>query len=78
MTFSKAIFATGVAAGGTLTAAEFYSAAGATAQNTSQHFIYDQTSGVLSYDADGSGAGAAVEIVTLGANLLFTDIRFVA
>jgi Ca2+-binding RTX toxin-like protein len=28
--------------------------------------IYDQTTGALSYDADGTGAGAAVQIAIIG------------
>jgi Ca2+-binding RTX toxin-like protein len=42
-------------------------------------FIYDQSSGSLKFDSDGSGAGAAVEIASLGAGtvLAFSDIRIV-
>lgn len=29
-------------------------------------FVYDGATGILGYDADGAGAGAAVEIVALG------------
>ena len=30
-----------------------------------QHLVYDPTTGILYYDADGSGAGAAVQIALI-------------
>jgi Ca2+-binding RTX toxin-like protein len=50
-------------AAGALTAGEL--ALGPVATTPDQHLVYDQASGVLSYDADGSGAGAAVELAVL-------------
>jgi VCBS repeat-containing protein len=47
----------------------------ATSANSS--FIYDQTNGHLSYDADGNGAGAAVLLATLNAGLTLSAGDFV-
>jgi hypothetical protein len=35
------------------------------AENINNHLVYNTNTGLLSYDADGSGAGAAIQIVTL-------------
>lgn len=48
------------------TAANFVSGLGATATSATTYLIYDTTTGVLSYDADGNGSGAAVTIAVLG------------
>ncbi len=47
---------------------------------TAQRFAYNSTSGALSYDADGSGAGASRLIATLTTHptLATTDLFFVA
>ena len=50
---------------GAIAAANFVSGAGAVATTVNQYFIYDTTNGALSFDADGSGAGAAVQLATL-------------
>jgi Ca2+-binding RTX toxin-like protein len=60
-------FGGGLTAGGAIVAAEFLSGAGATAATTAaQRFIYNRTTGVLLFDADGSNAGfAPVQLATL-------------
>ncbi len=58
-----------------LTASEFV--IGAAATNASQHIIYTASTGALWYDADGNGAGAAVQIALLGKNLALTHDDFV-
>lgn len=40
-------------------------------------FLYDSTSGLLSYDADGNGAGAAVAVATLSPGLTLSQADFV-
>ena len=50
---------------GALTADEFVSGAGlTTGQDASDRIAYNTTNGSLYYDADGSGAGAAVLLAT--------------
>ena len=52
---------------GTLAADQFISGANVLAAvDSNDHLIYDTTSGKLFYDADGNGAGAAVQIALLG------------
>ena len=53
-----------LAATGTLNAA--YLVVGTRALDTNDYLIYDDTSGKLYYDADGSGRGAAVQIALVG------------
>ena len=79
---SRGIF-TGITHTGALTSAEFHAAAGATAaHDASDRVVYDTTSGVLYYDADGIGGTAAIAIATLGTTthpaLAFTDILMIA
>ncbi len=51
---------------GDVLAADFVAGAGATAHSANEHFLYDTTTGALSYDADGSGTkSAAVHFATL-------------
>ena len=66
----------GQTVGGT---ANLVSGANPTATGTQSAFLYNTTTGVLSYDADGAGAGGAVVIATLiGAPTLTTaDFLFV-
>ena len=70
--FSKSIFtgittAAGTGNGAALTANEFVSSTTATAGTTAtSHFIYNSTSGILYYDADANGAGAAVQVALIG------------
>jgi hypothetical protein len=48
------------------------------ATSANSTFLYDSTTGLLSYDADGNGAGAAVAIATLSPSLTLalTDFAF--
>lgn len=63
---SKAVF-TGLGVVGALTAAEFESGAGLVAAATAAgRIVHDTTTGDIYYDADGSGATAAVKIGTVG------------
>jgi Ca2+-binding RTX toxin-like protein len=58
---------------------DFVSGAGAqTATGTNSAFLYDTSTGILSYDADGTGAGAAVQLFNLGAGttLVSSDVIF--
>jgi hypothetical protein len=49
----------------------------AAALTSEQHVIYNQTTGLVSYDADGSGGGAAIAVAQLNAGqvLKAQDIR---
>ncbi len=51
------------AATGTLAAGKFYT--GASAHDADDRIVYDRTTGAVAYDADGSGAGAAIRIAVL-------------
>jgi serralysin len=50
---------------GTIENTQFYASASGTAHDRNDRIIYDTDNGRLYYDADGSGAGAAVHIATL-------------
>jgi hypothetical protein len=50
---------------------------GTSAQNADEHIIYNSSTGALSYDADGDGAGAAVQFATLAQSLALTHSNFV-
>ena len=73
----NAVF-TGLGSGtGTLDSSMFRSGAGVTtAGDSSDRIIYNTTSGALFYDADGTGATAAVQIALIGnqANLTVNDL----
>ena len=85
---SKAIFAalgsaTPTATGVALTATDFVSGTTVTdTSSTGQHLLYNSTSGVLYYDADGSGGNHAVQVALIGvdlhAGLLSTDFLVIA
>jgi Ca2+-binding RTX toxin-like protein len=59
---------------GALTADAF--AIGSSASDALDRLIYDPTTGALYYDADGSGAGSAVQIATLSTGLALTAANF--
>jgi Ca2+-binding RTX toxin-like protein len=64
-------------ASGGLDASAFLSGAGAAAATSAGHrLIYDSTAGVLRYDADGSGSGAAFVVATLTGTLALTAADF--
>jgi Ca2+-binding RTX toxin-like protein len=65
----KALTATG-----TLGSAAFY--AGAAAHDSNDRIIYNAANGALSYDADGTGAGASVQFATLATGLALTNQDF--
>ncbi|WP_140396843.1 calcium-binding protein [Crenothrix polyspora] len=50
---------------------------GTTAADANDYVIYTSSTGALSYDADGNGVGAAVQIAILGTNLAMTNADFV-
>jgi len=52
-------------ADGSLQPADFFAGPGASAQAATDFILYDTRTGALSYDADGSGAGAAIHFATL-------------
>jgi len=78
-------FMVGASAGTAITSANLVVGSGATAKPTlpSNYLIYDKATGELSYDADGSGSGAAVQfgkiaLVGTTSTLAFTDFVIVA
>jgi hypothetical protein len=67
MVFDDAVFAGLGVVGFGVCAGAFASGAGLTAgQDSSDRLIFDTTEGNLYYDADGSGADAAVLVANLG------------
>ncbi|WP_263626428.1 calcium-binding protein [Novosphingobium percolationis] len=79
---SKAVFK-GFAYTGALHADDFYAAAGATkAHDATDRLVYNTTTGVLYYDADGLGGSAAVAVALLGASthptLAYGDLQIIA
>ena len=50
---------------GVLDSARFAANAQGVAQDSDDHIVHNTTTGSLSYDADGSGSGAAVHFATL-------------
>ncbi|MGE0701230.1 MAG: reprolysin-like metallopeptidase [Hyphomicrobiaceae bacterium] len=65
---------TALGAAGTLTANQFV--IGAHAADADDHIIYDDTTGKLYYDDNGSTAGGEVQIATLSSGLLLTHADF--
>lgn len=47
------------------------------ATDSNDYLIYNKSTGALYYDADGSGATAAIQIATLGVNLVLTNADFI-
>jgi len=66
---------TALTATGTLAAGQFRT--GAQALDANDFIIYNNTTGALLYDANGNGAGAAVQIATLSAGLGLTNADIV-
>ena len=64
-------FGGGLTVGAAITSAQF--ALGSAAADANQRFIYDQTTGSLSFDADGIGVTAQVQIATLSIGLAMTN-----
>ena len=60
---------------GVLTASQFR--VGTSALDTDDFVIYNNSTGALLYDADGSGGGAAMQIATMGTNLALTNADIV-
>ncbi|CAH0349327.1 hypothetical protein SPH9361_00550 [Sphingobium sp. CECT 9361] len=71
--FDNAVF-TGLGADGQINSDLFV--VGKAALDANDRLIYGSKSGVLSYDADGSGSGAAVQIATLSSGLHLTSSDF--
>jgi Ca2+-binding RTX toxin-like protein len=68
--FSKAVFVALGTVAGALAPEQFWSGVGAVAgHDADDRLIYDTATGVLYYDADGNGAGAAVQVALLGVSL---------
>ncbi|MDO9107184.1 MAG: FG-GAP-like repeat-containing protein [Methylovulum sp.] len=68
--FFTQLTATGVLYAGFLVTAS-------SAHDANDYVIYNNATGALFYDADANGAGAAVQIATLGVNLLMTHVDVV-
>ncbi|MCB1964988.1 MAG: calcium-binding protein, partial [Candidatus Accumulibacter sp.] len=71
----NAIFAS-LTSTGTLAAGSFHSGVGVSATDADDFILYDSSSGALSYDADGNGAGAAVQFATLASGLALSSADF--
>ncbi len=61
-------------AAGTLSAAAFH--VGAASHDASDRIIYNTATGALTYDANGSAAGEAIQFATLSAGLTLTNADF--
>jgi Ca2+-binding RTX toxin-like protein len=69
------IFTT-VGGNGALTSGAFHKSASGVANSADDRIIYDTNDGTLSYDADGSGSGAAIQFAQLRANLNLSAADF--
>jgi Ca2+-binding RTX toxin-like protein len=72
---NNAIF-TKIGANGALKAGAFWTNNTGKAHDRDDRVIYDKTSGVLYYDADGTGSGKAVAFATISKNLPMTSKDF--
>ena len=78
LSFSRAVF-TGFSGTGAMSVDAFWSGAGVNAaQDATDRFIYNTTTGVLWYDADGTGASAVVQVAQLSGALVFSDFLITA
>jgi Ca2+-binding RTX toxin-like protein len=66
----------GVGGNGALALGAFHKSAAGVAHDADDRIIYDTDSGFLLYDADGSGAGAAVRFARLSTNLSLSATDF--
>jgi len=71
---SKGIFTT--LTSGVLAAEAFKILGNGGSEDSTDHLLYNTATGALSYDTDGSGAGAAVQIALLGKGLAMTNTDF--
>ena len=66
---------------GTLSTDNFKSSSTGLAGDSNDYVLYNSTTGILSYDADGSGAGAAVQVALIGtsthAALVYADFNVI-
>jgi Ca2+-binding RTX toxin-like protein len=69
-------FGGGLVAGAALDASQLVASAGATAEQAHGQFLYDTSTGVLSWDADGTGALAPVQLATLDGTPLISASDF--
>lgn len=63
---------------GTLSSSRFAANATGTATTTSQRFVFNTTSKVLSYDSNGSTSGGSTAMVTLNATISASNIMIVS
>lgn len=76
--FSTLTGAAAVGPGGVLTAASFWSAAGAvTAHDATDRIVYNSTTGDLYYDRDGLGGAAAIKFAMLTTHPTVTNADFI-
>jgi Ca2+-binding RTX toxin-like protein len=67
---------TALAATGALASGFFRANATGTAQDSNDYIVYETDTGKLFYDADGNGAGAAIQFATLAGNPVITAADF--
>jgi len=80
--FSAAVYS-GLGGIGDLAPGQFWSGAGVTGgHDADDRIVYNTKTGVLYYDADGSGSGAAVQVALIGAAthpaLAYADLGVIA